>query len=85
MITYALLATEPTVKLLEVSAPDAVTVHDGLVATLTGVIVQVPASAVEKPLPVKVTRAPIIPDDGVSEIVGPSTVNVACASSPVFP
>jgi hypothetical protein len=44
-----------------------------------------PVSVVEKPLPVTVTVIPVTPELGVSTILGPVTVNVACAESPVEP
>ena len=77
MITYVPAGTFPTVKLEAVNVPEAVTVHAGAVATTAGVIVHAPASAVEKPLPESVTTIPTRPDVGLSEIVGPKTVNVA--------
>jgi hypothetical protein len=77
VITYAPLATDPTVKLPVLKVPDAVMVHDGVVATLAGVMVHAPESLVEKPLPVIVTTVPIIPEVGLRAIFGPCTVKVA--------
>ena len=57
------------------SDPDAVIEQTAPVATLGGVTVHVPASAVEKPVPVIVIVEPAGPEFGVRVIVGPRTVN----------
>jgi hypothetical protein len=79
VIVYAWGATLATVKLAELIdlvAPESVSVQDGL-ATGVPVIVQVPVSLAAKSLPVMVTVAPIKPEDGCRIIVGPLTVNDA--------
>ena len=75
----------PTMKLLPVRDPDAVTVHEGVVAKLAGVIVHVPASEVEKPVPVTVIVVPAGPEFPVRVIVGPFTVKTLTAESPELP
>ena len=80
-------AVDETVNVVELSFPPE-RVQDGDV-TMVGsgvlVIVHVAVSAVLKPLPVTVTVLPGVPELGVSEIIGPETVNDAVAKSPVLP
>ena len=85
----------PMVNVNDDNAPPAEKVHEarvvtmlpevGLVRPKLGAAKQpeiVPASAAAKLLPDTVTTVPTAPDDGLREIVGPVTENVACATSP---
>jgi hypothetical protein len=56
--------------------PDAITAGVGLEIWEQGAT-KLPASGTAKPLPDTVTTVPTGPDDGVTVIVGPVTVNVA--------
>ena len=77
VIVYVAGATLPTVKWLAVNVPEAVTVHAEAVATVAGVMVQVPASATAKLLPFTVIIVPAGPEVGVRVMLGPITVNDA--------
>ncbi len=73
-----------TVKLAVFRVPVASITHERVTATLAGVIVQV-ASVVENPLPVMATIDPLSPAEGLRVMLGPLTVKLAWATSPVLP